>query len=72
MKISVKVKPRAREEKVEEIKDGSFIVFVKAEAKEGKANNAVVKALAEHFGVAKSRVRLVSGARSKIKLFEIL
>ena len=71
MKISVKVKPRARVEKVEE-KDGGLVVFVKAEAKEGKANEAAVKVLADYFGVARSRVRLVSGARSKTKLFEIL
>jgi len=71
MKISVKVKPRARVEKVEE-KDGGLVVFVKAEAKEGKANEAAAKALAKHFEVAKSRVRLISGARSKTKLFEIL
>ncbi len=71
MKISVKVKPRAKVEKVEE-KDGGLIVFVKAEAKEGKANEAVAKALAAHFGVVKSRVKLISGARSKTKLFEIL
>lgn len=72
MKISVKVKPRARVEKVEKTKNGDLVVWVKAEAKEGKANEAVVKALAEHFGVAKSRVRLISGTRSKTKLFEIL
>ena len=71
MKISVKVKPRARVEKVEE-KDGSLIVSVKAETKEGKANIAVIKALAAHFGVAPSRVRLLTGARSKTKFFEIL
>lgn len=71
MKISVKVKPRARVEKVDKQK-GGLVVFVKAEAKEGKANKAVAKALAAHFEVAKSRVRLISGARSKTKLFEIL
>ncbi|TAN57987.1 DUF167 domain-containing protein [Patescibacteria group bacterium] len=71
MKLSLRVKPRAKVEKVEE-KDGGLIVFVKAEAKEGKANKAVTKALAEHFGVTPSRVRLISGARSKTKLFEIL
>lgn len=59
-------------EKVEKTKDGDLVVWVKAEAKEGKANEAVVKALAAHFKVAKSRVRLISGARSKTKLFEIL
>lgn len=72
MKISVKVKPRARVEKIEKTKDGDLVVFVKAEAREGKANEAVVKALAAHFKVAKSRVRLISGARGKQKLFEIL
>jgi len=71
MKISVKVKPRARVGKVEE-KDDGFTVFVKAEAKEGKANEAVAKALAAHFKVAPSRVWLISGARSKTKLFELL
>jgi len=71
MKISVKVKPRARVEKVEG-KDGGLVLFVKAEAKEGKANAAAIKAFAAHFGVVPSRVRLISGARSKIKLFEIL
>jgi len=55
-----------------EEKDGGLVVFVKAEAKEGKANEAAVKVLADYFGVARSRVRLVSGARSKTKLFEIL
>ena len=71
MKISVKVKPRARVEKVEE-KDGDLVVLVKAEAKEGKAKEGVAKALAAHFGAAPSRVRLISGARSKTKLFELL
>lgn len=71
MKISAKVKPHAKEEKVEEI-NGIFAVSVKAEAKEGKANAAAAKALAAHFDIALSRVRLVAGARSKTKIFEIL
>lgn len=71
MRISAKVKPRVRIEKVEEI-NGVFAVSVKAEAKEGKANEATARALAAHFGIAPSRVRLVAGARSKTKIFEIL
>ena len=55
-----------------EEKDSGLVVFMKAEAKEGKANEAAAKALATHFEVAKSRVRLISGARSKTKLFEML
>ncbi|MEK7130495.1 MAG: DUF167 domain-containing protein [Patescibacteria group bacterium] len=71
MKTSVKVRPRAKEEKIEEVKNGGLIISVKAEAKEGKANEAAVKALAKHFGVVQSRVRLISGARGKQKIFEI-
>lgn len=72
MKISVKVKPRAKVEKIEKTKDSGLVISVKAEAKEGKANKAAIKALAVHFGVAQSRIRLISGKRSKTKLFEIL
>lgn len=41
------------------------------EAKEGKANLAVQKLLASHFGIAKMRVRLVRGATSRLKTYEI-
>jgi len=44
---------------------------VKAPAKEGRANWAVARALAEYFKIAPSRVELVSGFSSKEKVFEI-
>ena len=46
MRIRVRVKPGAREEKVSREPDGSLRVSVKARAQEGKANEAVVKAVA--------------------------
>ena len=51
--------------------DAHFIVAVKAPAKEGRANWAVARALAEYFKIAPSRVELVSGFSSKEKVFEI-
>ena len=72
MKIFVKAKPLAKEEKVEKIDETNFIVAVKEPPKEGKANRAIAKALASHFNVAPSRVSLVSGFSSKQKVFEIL
>ena len=72
MKIFVKAKPLAKEEKVEKIDEANFVVWVKEPPKNGKANKAIAKALALHFNVAPSRVNLVSGFSSKKKVFEIL
>ena len=71
MKISVRVKANAKEERVEKIGDSDFLVTVKAKPIEGEANYAVVKALAGYFGVSKSKVVLVRGQTSQQKIFSI-
>ena len=72
MKISVHIKPnsRHREEVVKNDND-TLTVYVKAPAIEGRANAAAIKLLAKHFKVAPSKVKLVRGATSKYKIFEI-
>ena len=70
MKIQVKVKPSSKTEDLSREGD-SFIVKVKEPPKEGKANQAVIKLLAEHFGVPYSQVRIVSGLRSRNKVIEV-
>jgi len=70
MKIHVKVKPNSRTEEVSQEND-FFLVKVKEPPKEGKANKAVIKLLANHFGVSRSQVRIVSGLKSKVKVIEI-
>jgi len=71
MKIFVKAKPRAKNEKIEKIGEDCFKVSVKEPPEEGKANQAIVKALAEYFKVNQSTIKLVSGFSSKNKIFEI-
>lgn len=72
MKISVHLKPNSRHrEEVVADDDGSLTVYTKAPAIEGRANLAAVKLLAKHFGVASSKVKLVRGAASKYKVFEV-
>ena len=72
MKISTRLKPNSRHrEEVAPNDDGSLTVYTKAPAIEGRANVAAVKLLAKHFGVAPSKVRLVRGAASKYKVFEV-
>ena len=70
MKIQVKVKPNSKTEGLSQEGD-SFIVKVKEPPKEGKANQAVIKLLAEHFGIPRSQVRILSGFRSKNKVIEV-
>lgn len=83
MKIFVKVKPNSKKESVERIEQPTlgldekkelveYKVSVQAPPVGGKANEAVVKALASYFDVAPSLVSLVSGATAKRKIFEII
>jgi hypothetical protein len=71
MKIQVKVKPNSRSEEVSHEGD-DFVVKVREPPREGKANQAVIRLLAQHFGVPKSQVRILSGSKSKNKVIEVV
>jgi len=71
-KITVHAKPKAKRAGITKVTDTHFIVAVAEPADKGKANVAIARALAGHFGVGVSRVRLVSGFSSRKKLFEIM
>jgi uncharacterized protein (TIGR00251 family) len=72
MRIIVTVIPRARRPHVEPLEDGGLRVAVTAPPHEGRANAAVIAALAEHFHVPCSRVRIVRGETSRRKVVEII
>jgi UPF0235 protein MRA_1997 len=72
MKISAHLKPNSRHrEGVVVGSDGTYTICTKAPAIEGRANVAAIKLLAKYFGVPQSRVKLVRGAMSKYKVFDI-
>jgi uncharacterized protein YggU (UPF0235/DUF167 family) len=71
MRISVRVKPNARQAKVEQSASGNYLVWVDAPAKEGRANQRLLEILSEHFAVAKSRITLLKGAKACNKILEI-
>ena len=68
--ISVPVHPRASRTR-SLWKDGLLELWVNAPPVEGAANEAVLAAVAKHFDVPESRVRLRSGAHSRLKLVEV-
>jgi len=70
VRFSVKVIPRAKANKI--VWEGeSGKVYLKAPPVEGKANAALIEFLAEHFGVKKRQVRIITGATSRRKIVEI-
>lgn len=71
VKILVKAKPGAKVAAVKEI-GGKLHVSVKERVVEGRANRAIEAAVAEHFGVPRSRVRIISGhtARDKVLMID--
>ncbi len=72
MKIPARLKPNSRHrEEVVVGSDGTYIIYTKAPAIEGRANATATKLLAKYFGVPQSGVRLVRGARAKHKMFLI-
>lgn len=56
---------------MEKIDDTHFVVSVREPPVRGLANKAITVALAKHFGRPIASVRLVSGATSRHKVFEI-
>lgn len=70
MKITVRVKPNARVDDV--AREGEvFLVKTRAQPHEGKANDAVIRLIANYFKVPRSSVSIVSGLNSRNKIIEI-
>jgi len=71
MRITVTVAPGARQTRIEQAGDGSLRVAVTAPPHQGRANEALIEALAEHFRISRSRVRIVRGHMGRRKIVDI-
>ncbi|OLP19747.1 hypothetical protein BST81_04225 [Leptolyngbya sp. 'hensonii'] len=71
MKRQVKVKPNSKAQKIIEEVDGSLTIHLKSPPVDGKANEELIKLLAQKFQVPKSGVRIQTGLSSRNKLVEI-
>lgn len=72
MLIRVRVTPNAKRARVTEVAEASFEVKVDARAEDGRANRRLLEILSEHLDVPKSKITIVSGARSRDKLLEVV
>lgn len=54
-----------------EVDGNHILVGLMSKPERGKANAELIRKLARHFGVPSSRVRILSGFKSKRKIVEI-
>lgn len=71
-KFFILVKPKSKKEQVKKIEENHYIVSVKEPPVKGKANKAIIKALANFFDVSQSKIHIIHGEKSKQKIIEIL
>ena len=71
MKIFVKAKPNSKKEEVQLIDEQHFVIAVKESSVDGKANSAIIKALAKYLDIPPSTIEFVSGHRSKQKVLKV-
>jgi uncharacterized protein len=70
--VDIQVKPRSSREAVGPVQAERMLVAVNAPPVDGKANEAVVRVLAETFGVPRSAVTIVRGETGKKKTVRLV
>jgi uncharacterized protein (TIGR00251 family) len=71
MKINIKVVPNSKVPKIKQEING-LKVYVNAPPEDGKANEAVIKALADYFKIKTSQINVLSGHTGRNKIIEII
>lgn len=70
-RITALVKTNARNEDIEHREENMYVIRVKARPLKNQANRALQKLVAQHFGVPRSSVCIVRGARASRKIVDI-
>ena len=71
--LAVRVTPRASDNKITEVlHDGTVKIHIAAPPVDDKANEELVKFLADILGVPKSRIEIVAGVTGRDKLISVI
>jgi uncharacterized protein (TIGR00251 family) len=60
-----------RNNKIKEEKDG-LKIYLTAVPEKGKANQLLIKLLADYYKVSKNKIKIIKGEKSKNKVIEII
>jgi len=72
MNYEVRVKFSSGPGKIVRGGEGRYEVTVNEKPVENKANEAVLRSLADHLGIARTRLRIIRGTRSRTKYINVL
>lgn len=71
MRLQVRVKPNARDSRLQPLDDGTWLARLRAAPVEGKANAELIALVARHFGCRKAQVSIRSGATGRVKQVDV-
>jgi len=71
VRVEVYIQPRASKNELAGLHRSAVKIRITAPPVENSANRALVEFVAEQLGVAKSRVRIVSGTTGRRKVLEV-
>jgi len=71
VRIAIRVRPGSARPGVGGEHEGALVVRVSERAVDGKATAAALAAVAAAFGVSRGSVKLVAGARSRLKILDV-
>ena len=70
-RINIRVKPGCKQaSRLEKQEDGSYTAFLHARAHDGEANAELMKLLSKEFGVPKTQIEIIAGAKGRDKVVE--
>ena len=72
MRVYIKVSPRSSKNEIVKISEGEYRVKLTAAPVDNKANDMLIRVLAEYFDLPKSNLKIIGGKSAKIKIVEIL
>ena len=71
MRIYVKVSPRSSKNEIIKISEVEYKVKLTAAPVDNKANDMLIRMLAEYLNLPKSSLKIIGGKSAKIKIIEI-
>jgi len=70
MKLTIKVIPNSKKDNI--IKEDNILkIHVTAQAVDNKANKSLIALLSEFLKVKKSKIKIIKGQKSRLKIIEI-
>ena len=70
MLLNIRVIPKAKQNKVV-VEEDRLKVYLTAPAIEGRANEALIKVLADYLKVRKSEIQIIRGDKSRDKIIQV-